>query len=317
MSSTNKTANYQLSQFVGTDIPSILNDYNGDMRKIDSAIKDASVAGGDNATAIAELQTSTARMNTEIGGINSTVNTLSGRVVGIEDVIPATASEQNKLLTAQELPEIPSITELQEQVDEMGADVKAIQLCVPANASQNNKLATTNQIPDTSDFVHNEDFEDYKTYFTDMEGATVPMIFGKYDASDDTTEKSLQRAWNEFKEYFLSTGGDITDNYMLSIFNNCSLYIDGIYYRTSEIFGAPNYDPKFTGISTTGSGFEVYDLRLTLTNSDISISTWYKNTIAYGQTPTRDAVTPARALTVKIVTGNRPYLPSHIYPLAD
>ena len=146
MSSTNKTANYQLSQFVGTDIPSILNDYNGDMRKIDSAIKDASVAGGDNATAIAELQTSTARMNTEIGGINSTVNTLSGKVVGIEEVIPATASAQNKLLTAQELPEIPSITELEEEVSDISADVKAIQLCVPSNASESNKFATVDDI---------------------------------------------------------------------------------------------------------------------------------------------------------------------------
>ena len=175
MSSTNKTANYELSQFVGTDIPSILNDYNGDMRKIDSAIHNASVAGGDNATAIAELQTTTARMNTEIGGINSTVNTLSGKVVGVEEVIPATASAQNKLLTAQELPEIPSIeglendvatlqnnvsslqenvnsinsniSDLDEFVDDVSADVKAIQLCVPANASESNKLATMEDIP--------------------------------------------------------------------------------------------------------------------------------------------------------------------------
>ena len=127
MSSTNKTANYELSQFVGTDIPSILNDYNGDMRKIDSAIHNASVAGGDNATAIAELQTTTARMNTEIGGINSTVNTIGGKVVAIEEVIPATASAQNKLLTAQELPEIPSITELESDVAELQSDVAQLQ----------------------------------------------------------------------------------------------------------------------------------------------------------------------------------------------
>ncbi len=146
MSSTNKTDNYQLSQFVGTDIPSILNDYNGDMRKIDSAIHNASVAGGDNATAIAELQTATARMNTEISGINSNVNTLSGKVLGVESVIPATASAENKLLTAQELPEIPSIAELEEEVSGISADVKAIQLCVPANASENNKLATKDDI---------------------------------------------------------------------------------------------------------------------------------------------------------------------------
>ena len=139
MSSTNKTDNYQLSQFVGSDIPSILNDYNGDMRKIDTAIHNASVAGGDNATAIAELQTTTNRMSTEMGGINSTVNTLSGKVLGIEEVIPATASEQNKLLTAQELPEIPSITELEN-------DVASIEAKIPDNASASNKLVTAEDI---------------------------------------------------------------------------------------------------------------------------------------------------------------------------
>lgn len=42
MASTNKTTNYELSQFIGTDKPAWLTDYNGDMAKIDRAIKDAS-----------------------------------------------------------------------------------------------------------------------------------------------------------------------------------------------------------------------------------------------------------------------------------
>ena len=39
MASTNKTSNYELSQFLGTDKPTFLSDYNGDMLKIDTAIK--------------------------------------------------------------------------------------------------------------------------------------------------------------------------------------------------------------------------------------------------------------------------------------
>ena len=45
MSSTNKTTNYQLSQYIGTDKPTYLGDYNGDMNKIDAAIKAAKDAG--------------------------------------------------------------------------------------------------------------------------------------------------------------------------------------------------------------------------------------------------------------------------------
>lgn len=45
MSSTNETTNYELSQFVGTDKPAWLTDYNQDMSKIDTAIKSASDTG--------------------------------------------------------------------------------------------------------------------------------------------------------------------------------------------------------------------------------------------------------------------------------
>lgn len=39
MTATNKTKNYDLSQFVGTDRPTWLVDYNGDMAKIDAQMK--------------------------------------------------------------------------------------------------------------------------------------------------------------------------------------------------------------------------------------------------------------------------------------
>lgn len=39
MTATNKTTNYELSQFVGTDRPTWLGDYNSDMSKIDRQLK--------------------------------------------------------------------------------------------------------------------------------------------------------------------------------------------------------------------------------------------------------------------------------------
>lgn len=50
MAHTNATANYELSQFLGTDKPAWLVDYNGDMLKIDTAVKD----NADNIAAAAE-----------------------------------------------------------------------------------------------------------------------------------------------------------------------------------------------------------------------------------------------------------------------
>ena len=47
---TNSTSNYELSQFIATDKPTFLGDYNGDMLKIDTAIAgvDAKAIGADS-----------------------------------------------------------------------------------------------------------------------------------------------------------------------------------------------------------------------------------------------------------------------------
>lgn len=52
MSSTNKTKNYNLSQYIGTDKPTYLGDYNGDMLKIDTQMK-ANADSASNATSAA------------------------------------------------------------------------------------------------------------------------------------------------------------------------------------------------------------------------------------------------------------------------
>lgn len=61
MASTNKTSNYNLSQFIGTDKPTYLGDYNSDMQKIDAQMK----INADNvATAISSANTATSTANT-------------------------------------------------------------------------------------------------------------------------------------------------------------------------------------------------------------------------------------------------------------
>ena len=68
MSSTNKTTNYELSQYIGSDKPTYLTDYNGDMYKIDAQMK----VNADNiATALTGVQTATTTANTA----NSTATT--------------------------------------------------------------------------------------------------------------------------------------------------------------------------------------------------------------------------------------------------
>jgi len=57
MSATNGTTHYNLSQYVGTDKPSYLTDYNGDMNKIDTAINTAKTTADTASTAATNAQT--------------------------------------------------------------------------------------------------------------------------------------------------------------------------------------------------------------------------------------------------------------------
>lgn len=88
MSSTNHTTNYNLSQYVGTDKPTYLGDYNGDMGKIDTAIHN-------NATSISGVSGDVSTLSSKVGTLSELeTTTKSDCVSAINEV--NTKSETNK-----------------------------------------------------------------------------------------------------------------------------------------------------------------------------------------------------------------------------
>ena len=89
MASTNKTTNYELSQFLGSDKPAWLSDYNSDMNKIDTQMKanaDAATSAGSNASSAL----------TEIGDLTQlTTTTKTSAVAAINEVDSNTDTAQN------------------------------------------------------------------------------------------------------------------------------------------------------------------------------------------------------------------------------
>lgn len=122
MSSTNKTTNYQLSQYIGTDKPTYLGDYNSDMNKIDAAIKAASNAASTAASSAGSAQsTATEAKETadnateEITEINETLNSHDSRINTAQQAAQTaqtTASSANQKATTN----ASNITVLQTQV---------------------------------------------------------------------------------------------------------------------------------------------------------------------------------------------------------
>ena len=76
MASTGKTTNYELSQFIGTDKPSWLGDYNGDMLKIDTALGsiNATATTAQSGVASAQSAASAAQMTANAAQRTATAN---------------------------------------------------------------------------------------------------------------------------------------------------------------------------------------------------------------------------------------------------
>lgn len=108
MASTNKTANYELSQYIGTDIPNPLTDYNSDMEKIDTALKANGDVAGNAQTGVTELEA-------KVG--DGTLETEAQNLVG-------------------------AANELKAGVDSLGSRMSTAEQGLN---SVNNSLATTNQ----------------------------------------------------------------------------------------------------------------------------------------------------------------------------
>ena len=121
MTATNHTENYNLSQFAGTDRPTWLGDYNGDMSKIDAQLKQnaddiASAAAGGlttvahtadltgNGTSGSPLGVaSTVAKKTDIPDVSGFATT-SALTSGLAGKVDKTASQPGTLgLTASEL----------------------------------------------------------------------------------------------------------------------------------------------------------------------------------------------------------------------
>ena len=86
MSSTNKTTNYELTQFLATDVPSWLVDYNGDMSKIDTQMKV-------NATAAAAAQSKADGADSKADTNAADIDALEGRMDTAEGEIDTLQSE--------------------------------------------------------------------------------------------------------------------------------------------------------------------------------------------------------------------------------
>lgn len=101
MAHTNATTNYELSQFIGTDKPTFLGDYNGDMQKIDAAIKASKdTADGASTTANAASALATSASETATTAASAAASADANATTALNTANGATTTANSALSTA-------------------------------------------------------------------------------------------------------------------------------------------------------------------------------------------------------------------------
>lgn len=105
MSSTNKTANFKLSQFIGTDKPTFLGDYNNDMNIIDGALFTASQAAEEAVNDVETVKSAQTELKAvhedtkkQVTQLKETADGMSGDVTAAQE---AANSAEEKATAAQ------------------------------------------------------------------------------------------------------------------------------------------------------------------------------------------------------------------------
>lgn len=84
MSSTNKTTNYKLSQYIGTDKPTYLGDYNSDMLKIDSQLKANADSASNAESAAGSAQAIASDASKKVSNLNDSLTANSADIASLK-----------------------------------------------------------------------------------------------------------------------------------------------------------------------------------------------------------------------------------------
>ena len=98
MSHTNSTSHYSLPQFVGTDIPTWLGDFNSAMTAIDNGINSAATTAGSASTTAAQASTDAAAAQ---ASANSAINSAAAASKAASDAAAAVTAEKERAEAAE------------------------------------------------------------------------------------------------------------------------------------------------------------------------------------------------------------------------
>lgn len=206
MSSTNKTTYYKLSQYIGTDKPTFLGDYNADMSKIDAGIhgvqETATTANqtAGSAETIAQTALENTKTNaTDIKNLQSNVADINASNVTRDANISKAQSDATKANDGA--------TEAKQSVNNLSANVRTWEV-IPTSSERVSKINRALRLISINHIASGSGSSDRRVLFTIPNFSTDKEIIFTGDIV--STNSGIETiALDDFK---LKTNGDVVYN---------------------------------------------------------------------------------------------------------
>ena len=186
MASTNKTTNYDLSQYIGTDKPTYLTDYNQDMSKIDAGIHAAKSEADTNADSIGTLSSLTTTAKTSLvaavnevdADVATNTNNIATNTSNIATNTSAIGTLAN-LTTSSKTDLVVASNEINAKVGNLSLlDTEVKTSCVGAINSVLNQLNMTDIDQNTPTVTQSGTLTDGKVTIASNSLGTIAKIYG-------------------------------------------------------------------------------------------------------------------------------------------
>lgn len=289
MSSTNKTTHYELSQYVGTDKPTYLSDYNGDMLKIDTAIYDAATDASTAVTTANSAASAASTASTNASAAVTTANAASTTASEAKTTAETASTNASEALAAASAAETaaeantignlapaydPALTyavdDLVTFIDSQGSGklYKCIIAVETPEAFNINKWddVTTSEVYDRKYKSIVKTFNTTDDYSTQLTG-----FFNDFISAITDDAYFILRTHSGEKQIYKSDS--ITDT---NIYLSCVVaYPDRILFRGIQISSGISHR-FFTGLATNGTVTYTDESNIVPAHDDITLTMFYR-----------------------------------------
>lgn len=176
MSSTNKTPNYELSQYVGTDKPTYLGDYNSDMLKIDEQMKVNNDSATDAVAKAGEALTKATTAQNGLSNLSARVNITEGDITQLKNTV--VTQGQN----------ITDTTKKAEDANTLATEARST-ANEALNVANNAKLKELTNVTNVNSKIHLDDARPIMVSSSD--GVGLLVLSGGFDINQTVTDGEI------------------------------------------------------------------------------------------------------------------------------